>query len=153
MEENEETKKAETPQPPKAKKIELVPIKLIRSQDGVVLIEWVESIDVGEEKPIQSTMRGTVMMSDCAWIPGEKRGTIPRDVLNAAVPYGVDWEAFDPGEFDARKFAADMRAHKIWTADDLLRDSTVAVVLLQKSMGLTKGKLFDFVKAQTKNGG
>lgn len=142
--EKKEEVKSVTP-PPAQRKVKKIEFQLIKTDGDVALIQYVDVIERGD-KEIKFAKKILVPVKELELVHGEKFGKVDSLVIDAAIPYGIPWEEFEPSEFDAELFAIEMYNHQIYTEVDFVTNSSIAETLLRKGMGANRKGLFDFVK-------
>lgn len=86
-----------------------------------------------------------------AFIPAVEivEGMAPADVLEAGVPYGVDWENVTL-EASAATLAINLRRNGIWTSADLAANIQTAYGCIQATYGVDLAKLAQYAASQKK---
>jgi len=102
-------------EPAKEPEPQMIPVKQIREQGDVVLVEW---LDEEQRYHRASVPKKALSRGECD--------------LNAGIPYGEAWERAHLPAVDPVQVANELRRHGIWTADDLLRGSTSVRAALQR---------------------
>jgi hypothetical protein len=127
----EETETAEA----KPKKRKLLKVTVLARQGQSVLVEWTDG----------GTRRGYVPADEL------EDGKVAKDVLEAALPYGVPWGAFvDFSRLTPEEFEAKLRAMGIWTIADLERQPRMVARVLG-DLAVTASELHTKVRQHTED--
>jgi hypothetical protein len=117
----------EKPDPPKQPR-KTVPVNVIETKDGSVLVEWFDKDDA----------RRCFLPED--EISGEKAS---KEALEAGIPYGVPWEKHLPGlpQSMANTLGAELRRRGVWRGEDLQDANAV-----KRAIGATVGNIYTLLK-------
>ena len=113
--------------PKTRKRVKYTAARLIRSSGKSVLVEW----DDGK------LQRGFIPISAY----DAEKGRVEENVLNASIPYGVDWSKAEILPIDPEVLDAELKARGIWTKDDLKSNPQLVNVIILRMAGLSRAKL------------
>jgi hypothetical protein len=94
------------------------PVTVVRVSDGMALVEWlVDDEDV----------RRAFVPAAAVSYPPDARPTVEPGALDAAQPYGVDWESIIELKGTPATIARELRRRGLWTFEDVLKNPQEAL--------------------------
>jgi len=128
---DEEIKEEKTERKPRARKL-IEGVGIVAKEGASALVQW---------STVDGLKRGYVPANEVS-----ADGKCPADVLSASIPYGAPWEEILEEILRMRprtadEFANSLRAHGIWTAEDIERNPRGAQRAINAIIGVTIGAL------------
>lgn len=134
MDDQETTDEKVQPKKKPPKKV-YVPVKILKMQKKVVLIQYLEN---GKPRRV-IVPKGAV-----------KGGKVESEEIARSIPHGVPWEDFEFDTPNPEFIADEMRRFGIWTFEDLQKNLQRASWILLSAIGATRHDLVRFARDSNK---
>ena len=110
------------------KKTKKLAIRLVQKAGEAGLVEWVDGADWKR-----------------AYIPlDEVAVKVDETVLDAGIPYGLEWNKIKPKQLDPLDLQNQLRKAGIWTAEDLAHNPQAASLALLEFAGANLTAIIEF---------